>query len=392
MAEKYLRGQMAGQHEDLPQPVQEYVEHVLDTLEALGSKESEATLRVEDEIRCYYDRSRRGFIDAAVYNPHGGPVHLIDLKYGKGVSVQAKENHQLAIYARSWVETALQEGTYQVRDEDLLVLTIFQPRIYDEEAVRQWSVTWGELKEWTDEHISEIAFDILEAPEDQMFNPSEDTCRFCPAKGFCQARADVALEDFENLEIVDGKTQRIKEVASKLKDGDQPLTTAPDLPDPERLSDEQIALVVRHGKALSKWLSDVADHACKAVYDGTMDLEGWKVVKGRKHRRWASEAGAEEFLKKRLQWKADEVYDRKLTSPAKAEKLWEKKKKSKKRISRKVEEGFYALMETPEGAPTLVPEDDKRQAIKAGDEFENLEQTKDGDQQVQNNLEEDDLL
>ncbi|HBD8435532.1 TPA: DUF2800 domain-containing protein, partial [Escherichia coli] len=74
------------------------------------------------------------------------------------------------------------------------------------------------------------------------------------------------------------------------------------------------------------------------------------------NRAWSDEEAARALLKDQFRYKTEEVFDLKLISPTKAEKLI--KKASPRRWS-KVE----ALITRADGKPTVVPESDPRPAL-----------------------------
>jgi len=312
-----------------------YIQHVNRKL-----KGDKVQHMVETRIACYYNVTQRGFIDSVIVADCGKKVYIDDLKYGAGVSVAARGNKQLAIYSRSFMDEYA--DVYGFDDDTLITMCIYQPRIAGEDAVRLWAVTYAELVQWTDDHITDIADDILINPDDQAFAPSDDTCRFCPAAGFCGARADELLEGF-------------KPVLSK-----EAIVLEDDVfhpPEPESLSDEQIARVLESGSMLTKWIKDVESYARDAMYQGRAAIPGFKVVAGVKHRKWSDEKQALETLKR--SFKVAEVTKVKVVSPSQVEKLL----KARKRIKKDIREAIEGLIVKPDGGPTLVKESDKRPSI-----------------------------
>ena len=79
------------QDADMITHVRDYVEFVRDKV-APGDR-----LMVERRVPLFYLPEQRGTTDAAIIGPKG--IYIADLKYGAGVSVYAKDNKQLAIYA-----------------------------------------------------------------------------------------------------------------------------------------------------------------------------------------------------------------------------------------------------------------------------------------------------
>lgn len=347
LAEQMLTGQETQcDDEQMVEYVQSFVDHVSKKI----GKDSE--LLVETQVGCYYHPKQRGFIDAAVISPDSKKVYIDDLKYGMGVSVQARYNKQLAIYARSFMDAYTE--LYAFTDKTLVTMSIFQPRVAGEDAVRLWVMTYEELKQWTDDYITEVALDILSNPEDQAFAPSEDNCRFCPAAAICKERMDYLLTGLEAIECKD----------SILRD-DEPFHP----PAPESLSDHQITGILGADKELTKWLKQVREYATDRVYNGKMVLPGYKTVAARKHRKWSSEEDALKVLRS-MNFKVPEITTSKIITPPNVEKLL----KTRKRVTKKKLNEINSLIIQPDGAPTLVQDKDKRPALVLNieEEFEEI--------------------
>jgi hypothetical protein len=78
----------------------------------------------------------QGTADAVIVA--GSRLHVIDLKYGRGVRVDAERNPQLILYALAALDTLDPLG--EVTD---VMLTIHQPRL---EHVSSWEATADELR------------------------------------------------------------------------------------------------------------------------------------------------------------------------------------------------------------------------------------------------------
>ena len=337
LAESILRNETAPEADnaEMQMHVKGYVAHVRKKVKG------DVDLLIEQEIACYYNPEQRGFIDAITVSGDGKKVFIDDLKYGAGVSVEARHNKQMAIYARSFMDQY--SGLYGFLDDTLIIMCIYQPRIVGEEPVRLWSVTYKELVDWTDDNITAIAADILDNPQDQCFAPGEDTCRFCPAQAICSAYAEWQLTG----------TESVLPRAAVLSEREfHP-------PEPEALSEAQIAAVVENGKGIKKWIDTVLDYASSAMASGQLELPGLKVVASSGHRKWADEAQAETLLKS--VFKKDEYTTSKLVTPAQVEKLFKARKRTKKLVG--VEEAVMQIITKPEGGPTIVPLSDKRPSI-----------------------------
>jgi hypothetical protein len=268
-----------------------------------------------------------GRIDFAAVWPDKKRITLRDLKYGQGDAVEAVENEQLAIYAYS-LALLFQAN----RSEGWSVeIKIDQPRLRSGD-VASWSVTWEELAAFM-EPIHTKAFQILNGGTVE-FCPDEDlTCKYCPAKGFCEARAA------KNAKALPAPAQQ----------------AIGGFPAPEGLTIEQLAKIVKAKSEMVKWLNDVEEYAEGQLLAGKA-VPGLKLVETNTHRKWSDEAEAEKFLRRFLG--ADCRTQPKLVSPAEAEKRLKGTALSTRAVNRLSE-----LITKPKGSPKVAPDTDSRPAI-----------------------------
>ena len=187
------------------------------------------------------------------------------------------------------------------------------------------------------------------------FRPSDKTCQFCPASGFCTARAQHLLGDLAPLDMV--LTQPEQVVAD-------PSAVTVGLAPPDALDETHLLAALAVAKSVGKWLDSVESYAQKLAADGR-PLPGWKLVEGRGSRQWADEEAAAKFLKPKLK---ENTFEKKLVSVAQAEKLLKHEPLSP-RFKNKLE----SLIVRREGKPTLVPESDKRPSLMAAaNDFQQL--------------------
>jgi len=255
-----------------------------------------------------------GTADAVVYDADQERLTVCDLKYGTGVRVNAEQNSQLALYAIGAINDFAWLG-----DIKTVVLVVHQPRL---DHVSEWETD----PEWLEDLAQQAKTAADQAlSTDPVFNPGE-ACTFCKAKGECRALRDkVAAEAFEVFDADDLKMK--------------PVPT---------LSAEEIAQILPHTKMIANWLKAVESKAISEI-DAGRDVPGYKLVEGRSQRRWADASQAEAALVGELD---DDAFDRKLISPASAEKLLGK------------DHPILAEQVTkPSGKPTLVPESDKRKPL-----------------------------
>lgn len=269
-----------------------------------------------------------------------GWLQVHDLKYGKGVRVNAENNKQLLIYALAAYYY------YSLGCEiNKISVHIHQPRL---NHYSEFTVTPDELFEFGKQLKARagIAYNIyLNGPQSaDDFCAGESQCRFCKAAGKCETLANHVAQtvnaDFENL--------------------DEACIQQVDTLDSEALSNK-----FRSIGLIKSWITAVETRVQSELQHGN-PVPGFKLVIGRQgNRAWVNEQDAESTLKS-FRLKQDEMYSRKLISPTQALKVL---KGSEIRI-KKLEE----IITRPEGKPTVVPESDKRPAISPADDFTDLTQ------------------
>lgn len=285
-----------------------YADEVIEALAAAGE---DAELMIEQQFSL--DRwvpEGFGTSDAVVIG--GKAIHVIDLKYGQGVKIDAHNNPQLRLYGLGAAN--LFGGLY---DFDTVKVTIIQPRL---DHVSTEEIPLKELLLWAEEEVAPRARMAMDGTD---YTAVGDWCRFCPAKAVCRKHAEYNLKLAKN--------------EFKL---------------PPLLTDEEIGEVLRTAGALQCWVKDVSDYALQQALAGHT-FYGWKLVEGRANRKYADDIKVAEKL---MEAGYDEamLYERKLYGITAMEKLIGRKK---------LTETLGDLIIKPVGKPVLVPEGDKREAI-----------------------------
>lgn len=242
----------------------------------------------------------------------GNTIEVCDLKYGKGVKVDAVGNPQLRLYGLGAAE--LFGDLY---DFDTVRVTIIQPRL---DHVSTEEISLKELRIWAEEEVAPRA---EMAMNDSDFIQCGEWCRFCPAKAICRARAEANLELAKH-----------------------------DFKKPELLTDEEIGEILKQAEELEKWVADISGYALEQALAGKQ-YTGWKLVEGRSIRKYADEIKVADTLRA-AGYDDAMLYERKLNGITNMEKLVGKKK---------LTEILGDLLVKPAGKPVLVPESDKREAI-----------------------------
>lgn len=285
-----------------------YASLVMEHYNAAGPN---AELMIEQRVD-FSDWVPEGFGTSDAIITNEDTIEVIDLKYGKGIKVDADNNSQMRLYALGALAMygALYDF-YKVR------MTIVQPRL---DHISSEVMSVEDLLDWARIVVQPAA--ALAASDDA---PTEagDWCRWCPARATCRKRAEANLElaryDFQPGDL---------------------------------LSDDEIAEILSKVDELTKWAADIEAYALQQALGGT-SYDGWKLVEGRSVRKYRDELQVAEKLKA-AGFNEAVLYERKLLGITAMEKLVGKKKFT---------ETLGDLVEKPAGKPVLVPASDKREAI-----------------------------
>lgn len=242
----------------------------------------------------------------------GDELNVIDLKYGKGVAVEAKDNPQLRLYA---VGAVLRYGMlYDIRT---VRTTIVQPRL---NSISSEELPKNDLMLWAETLVKPAAAAAAEGKGGYF---AGDWCRFCRARTQCKARAKhyLTLDKYEKK-------------------------------DPGLLSDAEIGDILYRAQDLKAWVADLEEYALAQTLSGA-EVPGWKAVEGRSLRQFTDQEAAFRALVAAGTPEAM-LYERKALTLAAAEKA--------------VGKATFAeicgpYIDKPPGKPTLVPDTDKRPAI-----------------------------
>lgn len=252
-------------------------------------------------------------------------LNIYDYKHGKGVPVYAEHNPQMMIYALG----ALKAFGWMA-DIKRVKMCIIQPRL---NSITEFEMPVEDLQKWGEEELKPLAEKASKGEGELV--PGEH-CRFCKAKAQCRARAEIAFG--------------LKDKAGLIP----PLITA-----------EEAGEFLKVGEIVASWLSDLKEWALSEILNGA-DVPGWKAVEGKSTRKFSDQEKAFEVLMNNEVPRAL-LYETKPITLAAAEKV----------VGAKVFAelcGDYIVK--PPGKPALVPESDKRQAIRTSAEeaFGSLEQ------------------
>lgn len=185
-----------------------YVEFVLEQLEKAKQTCPDPLVLIEQKVDLSdYVPGAYGTADCLIVSDNS--LHIIDMKYGLGVLVDAEENSQLKCYGIAALSTY--ESLYDIKE---VSLSIFQPR---RENVQTWTVSVEELKSWAENELKPKA--QMAAKGDGEYCPG-DWCQFCRAAVKCRARAAeklrIAEEEFKLPPLL--MDEEIEEILPMLPD------------------------------------------------------------------------------------------------------------------------------------------------------------------------------
>ena len=275
-------------------------------------------------------------------------IELIDYKDGMGV-VSAEGNLQLEQYAYGVLAgyTLPVNARYPIKR---IIMTIIQPKLALKgmKAITSWECDVSDLLSNMGTIIAQAA--ATDDPNAPLV-PGEVQCKFCRAKGSCSALAGNVMKEVGVMfqPVVNQTLDVAQQSADK---------------DPATMDDQQIRQIMEAAPLMRQLLEAVEKEALRRLEAGQA-IPGLKLVHGRGSRAWAlpEDEMAEKLVKMGIPKTA--IYETKLVSPAKAEKLtWEKRDGAKVSLSerqlKRMEQEYVVKLA---GKLTVVPESDSRQAV-----------------------------
>lgn len=237
-----------------------------------------------------------GTADAITLDFDTSTIHVDDLKFGRGETVDAFDNEQLLVYGAA----ALAKFDL-LWDWHFVKIAIHQPRI---NHYSEMTYAVDKLREWVESSRPRFrrAHALYQDPSKITaadFAPSKKACRWCPIAGSCAAQTKKTLDMFPIAPT-----------------GELAAAPAP------RMTDAALGEARDRVDEIEQWCSDVKAEAHRRAIAGRA-IPGWKLVQGRKgNRKWANEAEAEPLLVNCL---AENAYKpRAIISPSDAEKKLKK--------------------------------------------------------------------
>ncbi len=264
-------------------------------------------------------------VDFSMWVPHGfgtcdciimqdKEAVIIDYKYGVGVPVSAEDNPQMKLYALGVI------NDFGIAyDFDTIHMHIYQPRINN---VSSATISVKELLHWGTEVVGPRAELAIKG---RGLYRSGEHCRFCPHAGQCRELSNYCTKYVETRGMRVGV----------------PV-----------LADWEVADILMMEPMISLWLKRVKGQAMTTLMNGGT-VPGYKVVEGQVgNRKWKDEFLVMNALSE-AGYKSEDITETKLLSPAAMDKVIGK---------RNAEAILGEYIDRSPGAPTVVPESDKRPA------------------------------
>jgi len=283
-----------------------------------GTYETEIKVKINDEVY--------GTCDTTVVC--GNTLHVIDLKYGKGVEVFAENNTQAMIYALGALKKFDNTNITEV------VCTIVQPRIFGD-RIKTFNISAEDLINWGKQ---ELETGCKKALDDSCLDfEIGEWCKFCKTKAHCQGMKDKTMEiTRQDFASVINK----KEIV---------------LPNITTLSGTELGRIMEFADLVEGWFKAIKETATDKIHNGE-PITGYKLVKGRNNRSWANKDKAEQIYSELLGKKA---YETKFRSVAQIEKELKKSKEI-------IQDGLVNISCNP----VMAKESDKRKAITSSAEID----------------------
>ena len=302
--DKHYTSEMEGE-------VDKYVTIVMEAFAVAKARTPDAKLLIEERVD-FSHLVEKGFGTGDVCIVADGFLDVIDLKYGKGVKVDADKNPQLMLYGSGALRNF--DMVYDIHTVNLVIV---QPRL---DHLSEWKISTEDLIEWGQKEVKPKA---AKAYQGKGVQKAGDHCKWCKVKAMCATLAAVNVKLAQH-----------------------------DFKDPHLLTESQVLGVYKQIPMLVDWANAVGKHLLDEAVKGKK-WQGLKLVEGRSNRKWTDEKKVQEALIENL-FDEKEFTTTKLQGITAVEKLVGKSE---------FPTILSSLVIKPQGKPTLVPMTDKRPAM-----------------------------
>lgn len=294
---------------EMEREVKKYTDIVSETYRSVLKEHPDAIIILEERLD-YSHIVPQGFGTGDALIVADGILYIFDLKYGRGLLVEAKSNSQAMLYAIG----ALHEQEL-VYDIERVNMNIVQPRLNN---FSSWECSTGYLVKWAETFVKPKAAQAFKGEGEKV---AGDHCKWCKVKAVCRTLAD------HNLEIAKH-----------------------DFKAADEMSIAELSEILLRSNMLTDWLSSVKKHLQEKALEGET-IPQHKLVIGKSNRKWTNQTKVQEVMDSEG-FTTDEYMKSSLQGIPTIEKL----------LGKEVfEEKLSGAWEKPQGAPTLVHISDKRQ-------------------------------
>lgn len=228
---------------EMKEYMDDYSCYVLERFSEAQSRTKDAAIFLEHKLDMT-DYVQEGFGTGDVIIVADGIMDFIDLKYGKGVLVEATDNTQMKMYAIGSLKAF--DFLYDIHT---VRMTIYQPRI---DNISTFELSVADLLVWAVNELRPKAI-LAFAGKGEFLAGSH--CKFCRAAPMCKANAAA------NLELAKYDFQI-----------------------PALLDDEEVADILRKIDLLTSWAKTVKDYAQDMALTQNKKWPGFKLVAGKSNR------------------------------------------------------------------------------------------------------------
>ena len=285
-----------------------FEEKMVPALEALDEIDPKARMEYMVETQVNFGDLLPGvFGSADLLGRMDNRAIVLDWKFGDGVPVPAEENMQGMFYAAAAMRTKGCEWIFEGVSE--VEIIIVQPP-----SIKRWVTTVERIKQFEADLVRAVkASKFADAPI-----KTGSHCRWCAAKPICPQMT--------------GAVDRAVKAS---------LT---------EINPEQLSHYLAQADMLEDWITDLRKLA-HDMLENDVKVPGFKLVAKRATRQWTDEEKAASALRQVLG--EDDVYTKKIVTPAQAEKLLKKAK----------QELPAELVVSVSSGSTLAPDSDPRPAV-----------------------------
>jgi hypothetical protein len=264
-------------------------------------------------------------------------ANVSDLKFGRGVKVDATENPQAMLYGLG----VLNDYEFIYGEFDTFKLNVIQPRL---DHISEWEVSRTDLVTWAEETVKPTAEIVIRLLEDDDFFaqeghkylvPGESQCKFCKARRDCKVRT----EHFMRI----------------ITDGFEAVNVPVDPREVHLLSNDDLGALLPQLGGFKDWLDDLHTVSqTKAEAGEGIPHHKLVIQKGKSSRSWTDDKTASNALNRAFKKEGIEASATVPISPAKAEKQLGKAHQLLKK---------YVVTKPGNDKTVLVHESDKRPAV-----------------------------